>query len=174
MSGFLRFLWVHQVKLLHNLRRNKGMNLVQRDIVYNYMTFELLVSMVELSRINADRFKNIEHLNYPMRSMTSFDTGRQTGKSTAISRYIKENPNSIVILHNNNAKLDMKKRLSNIKDYRVLTLSDFSQDSNTFRGLRGEFDLIFDECSYDVVTKCINSLVKFSSIKIKSVVKVGL
>ena len=75
------------------------MNLVQRDIVYNYMTFELLESMINLSRINIDRFQSIgiDRVNRLRSSMTSFDTGRQTGKSTAIGRYTKENDNVIVV-----------------------------------------------------------------------------
>lgn len=152
------------------------MNLVQRDIVYNYMTFELLEAMINLSRINIDRFAQLanDQLSRLMFSMTSFDTGRQTGKTTAISRYIKENDNAIVVSPNKHLKKDMSFRLKSNKGVNNLTLSDFKSDSNTFRGLRGEFDLIFDECELKDIVNCLDQLSIHSGVKVRSIVKVGV
>lgn len=153
------------------------MNLVQSDIVYNYMTFELLEAMINLSRINIDRFEQLgspDQLSRLMFSMTSFDTGRQTGKSTAISKYIKENDNAIVISPNKYLKKDISFRLKSAKGINNLTLSDFRGDSNTFRGLRGEFDLIFDECELRDIVNCLDHLSRHSGVKVRSIVKVGV
>lgn len=155
------------------------MNLVQRDIVYNYMTFELLESMIELSRINVDRFQSIgidiDRISQLRFSMTSFDTGRQTGKSTAISRYAKENDNVIVVSPSKVLKKIMSERLQSVNKFN-LCIGDFnnSHNSNIFRGLRGEFDLIFDECDLADILFCLSSLGIHASIKIRSIVKVGL
>ena len=150
------------------------MNLVQRDIVYNYMTFELLESMIELSRINIDRFHHTDanRVGQLKFSMTSFDTGRQTGKSTAIARYLKENDNVIVISPSKVLTKIMVERLQSVNKFN-LCVADFN-NSDIFRGLRGEFDLIFDECSLEDITFCLSSLGKHSGIKIRSIVKVGL
>lgn len=153
------------------------MNLVQRDTVYNYMTFELLEAMINLSRINIDRFAQLganDQLSRLMFSMTSFDTGRQTGKSTAISKYIKENDNAIVVSPNKHLKKDMSFRLKSAKGINNLTLSDFKSDSNTFRGLRGELDLIFDECELRDINNCLYHLNLHSGVKVRSIVKVGV
>lgn len=152
------------------------MKLVQRDIVYNYMTFELLEAMINLSRINIERFAQLgspDQLSRLMFSMTSFDTGRQTGKSTAISKYIKENDNAIVVSPTQQLKNDMSFRLKSAKCNNNLTLSDFNSDSNTFRGLRGEFDLIFDECELKDIGYCLDRLSIHSGVKVRSIVKVG-
>ena len=152
------------------------MNLVQRDVVYNYMTFELLESMINLSRINIDRFQSIgmdiDRVSQLRFSMTSFDTGRQTGKSTAISRYAKENDNVIIVSPSKVLKKIMAERLQSVNEFN-LRVADFNT-SNIFRGLRGEFDLIFDECSLDDILFCLSRLDIHSGIKIKSIVKVGL
>lgn len=150
------------------------MNLVQRDIVYNYMTFELLESMIKLSRINIDRFQSIDidRVSQLRFSMTSFDTGRQTGKSTAISRYTKENDNVIVVSPSKVLKKIMTERLQSVNEFN-LSVSDFN-NSDIFRGLRGEFDLIFDECSLEDILFCLSKLGIHSGIKIRSIVKVGV
>ena len=153
------------------------MNLVQRDIVYNYMTFELLESMIELSRINIDRFHHTDVYRFSQltSSMTSFDTGRQTGKSTAISRYAKENDNVIVVSPSKVLTKIMAERLQSANKFN-LCVANFnnSNASSIFRGLRGEFDLIFDECSLEDIHFCLERLGKYSGIKIRSIVKVGL
>ena len=150
------------------------MNLVQRDIVYNYMTFELLESMIELSMINIDRFQSIgiDRVNRLRSSMTSFDTGRQTGKSTAIARYANENENVIVVSTTKEPKKIMAERMQSVSNLN-LCVADFNT-SNIFRGLRGEFDLIFDECSLEDIFFCLKSLGIHAGIKIRSIVKVGL
>lgn len=153
------------------------MNLVQRDIVYKYMTFELLESMINLSRINIDRFQSIglDRINQLRSSMTSFDTGRQSGKSTAISRYTKENENVIVVSPSKVLKKIMTERLQSVNEFN-LCVADFnnSNNSNIFRGLQGEFDLIFDECSLEDIHFCLSKLDIHSGIKIRSIVKVGV
>lgn len=154
----------------------KLIELVQRDIVYNYMTFELLEAMINLSRINIDRFAQLgspDQLSRLMFSMTSFDTGRQTGKTTAISKYIKENDNAIVVSPTQQLKKDMSFSLKSAKGINNLTLSDFKSDSNIFRGLRGEFDLIFDECELRDINNCLYHLSIHSGVKVRSIVKVG-
>lgn len=149
------------------------MNLVQRDIVYNYMTFELLESMIELSRINIDRFQSIgNRFSQLTSSMTSFDTGRQTGKSTAISRYTKENDNVIVVSPSKVLAKIMAGQLQSVNKLN-LCVTEFN-NSPTLRGLRGEFDLIFDECSLEDIHFCLECLGKHTGIKIRSIVKVGL
>lgn len=113
------------------------MNLVQQDIVYNYMSFELLESMINLSRINIDRFQRIsmDRVSQLRFSMTSFDTGRQTGKSTAISRYAKENDNVIVVSPSKTLKKIMVERLQSVNKFN-LCVADFN-NSNIFRGVQG-------------------------------------
>ena len=150
------------------------MNLVQRDIVYNYMTFELLESMINLSRINIDRFQSIgvDRVSQLCFGMTSFDTGRQTGKSTAISRYTKENDNVIVVSPSKVLTKIMTERVQSVNKFN-LSVADFNT-TNIFRGLQGEFDLIFDECNLEDILFCLSSLGKHPSIKIRSIVKVGL
>ena len=141
------------------------------------MTFELLESMIELSKINIDRFQRIsmDRVSQLRFSMTSFDTGRQTGKSTAISRYTKENDNVIVVSPSKVLTKIMTERLQSVNKFN-LSVADFnnSHNSNIFRGLCGEFDLIFDECSLDDILFCLSSLGIHSGIKIRSIVKVGL
>lgn len=148
------------------------MNLVQRDIVYNYMSFELLESMIKLSRINIDRFQSIGGVSQLRSSMTSFDTGRQTGKSTAISRYTKENDNVIVVSPSKVLKKIMAERLQSVNKFN-LSVADFN-NSNIFRGLQGEFDLIFDECDLEDIHFCLECLGKYSGIEIRSIVKIGV
>lgn len=159
------------------------MNLVQQDIVYKYMTSELLESMINLSMINIDRFQSIsgDRVGQLRSSMTSFDTGRQTGKSTAIAHYAKENENVIVVSTSSAAKKIMAEQLQSVsnfnlcvKDFDISNTSNISDTSNIFRGLRGEFDLIFDECNLEDIRICLWYLGKYSGIKIRSIVKVGL
>lgn len=152
------------------------MNLVQRDIVYTYTTLELLESMINLSRINIDRFQGIsvDRVVQLRSSMTGFNTGRQTGKSTAIGRYAKENDNVIVVSPSKTLTRFMAERLRSANKFN-LCVEDFDipNISNIFRGIRGEFDLIFDECSLENILFCLNSLSIHTGIKIRSIVKVG-
>lgn len=149
------------------------MNLVQQDIVYNYKTFELLESMIELSRINIDRFQRmgVGEANRLFYGMTSFNTGRQTGKSTAIARYLKEN-NAIVVSPTRVLQKCMTQLLQSDNCFN-LCVGDF-RNPCIFRGVRGEFDLIFDECNPEDIHLCLNRLSEYTGIKIKSIVRVGL
>lgn len=150
------------------------MNLVRRVIVYKYKTFELLESMIELSRINIDRYQSTEmdRVSQLSAGMTSFSTGRQTGKSTAIARYLKENDDAIVVSPTRELQKTMAKQLQSVSKFN-LCVESFN-DSRKFRGLRGEFDLIFDECNLDAILHCLRCLDEYSSINIRSIVKVGV
>lgn len=147
------------------------MNLVQQ-IIYKYKTFELLESMIELSRVNTVRLQGIRDIQLTY-GMTGFDTGRQTGKSTAIARYLKEN-NAIVVSPTQAHKTYMTGLLQYVDNFN-LCVGDFD-DSCIFRGLHGEFefDLIFDECNLADIHLCVNRLREYAGIKIRSIVKVGL
>ena len=130
------------------------MNLVQQDIVYKYMTFELLESMIKLSRINIDRFQRIsmDRISQLRSSMTSFNTGRQTGKSTAIARYAKEN-DVIVVSPTKALTKSMAEQLQSVSNFN-LCVTDF-KNSHILKGIQGEFDLIFDECYLEDINICL-------------------
>lgn len=149
------------------------MNLVQQDTVYNYKTYELLESMIELSRINIDRFQGMDRVgevNQLRFGMTGFDTGRQTGKSTAIARYAKEN-DCIVVSPTKMLQKIMTERLQSVNNFN-LCVGDFC-NTRIFRGVRREFDLIFNECSIKDIFFCIDRLGIRPNIKVRSIVKVG-
>lgn len=150
------------------------MKLVQKEFIYNYKTYELLVSMIHLSRVNMDRFRGdfIMKCSQIMSNMASFDTGRQTGKSTAIARYLRENDNVIVVSRNAVLKKIMDEKLRAPNKFN-LSIYDFNRHS-IFKGLHGEFDLIFDECSIEEIHHCLKFLLTHTRIEINSIVKVGL
>ena len=152
------------------------MKLVQKDIIFNYKTYELLVSMIDLSRVNMDRFRDaniIEKCSKMVSNMAGFDTGRQTGKSTAIARYLRENDNVVVVSPSTILKKIMNDKLHTPNKFN-LSVHDFNRHSAIFKGLYGEFDLIFDECSLKDIQYCLKFLVTHTHIEIKSIVKVGL
>lgn len=150
------------------------MNLVQQEVVYKYKTFELLESMIELSRVNIDRLQRmgVDRVSQLRSGMTSFDTGRQTGKSTAIARYFRENDDVIIV---SRTRAQQKTMAGGLQSFSIFNLcvGDFN-DRHKFKGIRGEFDLIFDECNLEDILHCLWCLGEYPSIKIQSIVKVGV
>lgn len=153
------------------------MKLVKEETTYKYDTRILLEAMIDLSESNINRFSGspMGELNSIFSSITSYDTGRQTGKSTTLVNYLNDtsNKNIFIIARDQIHVKDLQYvAQSKIGLDNIMSVAPGPRGSNLsiFRGL-GKFTLIFDECS----TNEIRDFIERIEIPhyIKAVVKVG-
>lgn len=153
------------------------MKLVKQETVYKYDTRVLLEAMIDLSESNVNRFRGspMGELNSIFSSITSYDTGRQTGKSTTLVNYLNDNPNKnifIIARDQIHAKNLQHLAQSKIGLDNILSVAYKSTGSrlSIFRGL-SELTLIFDECSTNEIEDFIERIEVPN--RIKAIVKVG-
>lgn len=130
------------------------MKLFQKPRI-QFHTYEMLESMVELSKEKAIMYNDMNHgvdidqMSYFDLITTQFSFGRRAGHTTAAIEYIKRHPRSILVVHNQETcnRLRLQHNLPNDK---VLCVTG-NRFYERHPGISSNFTaktIIFDVCDY--------------------------
>jgi hypothetical protein len=150
--------------------------LLNRQVIYKYNYDELIPQLIEVSRENIKRRRD-RSVATTMNAMCSISMGRQTGKTTGIIDYAKRNPNGCIVITHNFPESQYKEALEGTHTVFV-SLGSITANVGGLRGIRGEYDFIFDECTTDEVYKVICNLsdarlISENMMIVRSILKVG-
>ena len=150
--------------------------LLNMQVTYKYNYDELIQQLIEVSRENIKRRRD-RSVATTMNAMCSISMGRQTGKTTGIIEYAKRNPNGCIVITHNSSDVQYKEELKDTNAVYMPIMSILTNPGSV-RGLRGEYDFIFDECTTDNIQRVICNLRDFgligeNTITVRSILKVG-
>lgn len=169
------------------------MKLFETTVKYN--TYDLLMSMAEMSEHLQQRVKNNPmycFMPITEQMMTSFNTGRRTGQTIAILQYAlsraMKGKRTIIVSHKNAAAKDVRNRLNEyilnecadsfggIKGLCILS-DDYIETVSAEHDCYSRFDkgtsVIFDVCNREQIEKFFNRHRGTDFSGISSIVSVG-
>lgn len=155
-----------------------------------FHTLELLESFVDLSYQRgiafADMTPQLNPLDQYRMMLTSFGTGRQSGKTTAVADFLENNLTStVVVVPNIKMKFNLMSHGSYSEDSRIITASrgenpheavDLYLKAIDNLDYKQGLNLIFDECSSDEISATLNRIADLwprYGAKVRSIVSVG-
>lgn len=155
------------------------MNLFKKIESVEVNNYNLLTQMMELSKANVSIDTHLGVFSLLYNTMCSFNTGRQTGKTTAALRYTNENAeNTILVVHNR----ETLKNITRPRGYPIRNIfpaSDFINKKlpDNLRGFKyDELSIIFDECNSNQIHDTLDTLISYNILTLENtsgIVKIG-
>lgn len=141
-----------------------------------FKTYELLCDMLELSNFMFNRHEEIIKHGNIYEYIPKFAFGRQTGKTDAVIRYIRERKekNIIVFTHNTSMLQYYMRKLDGCANGNTY-LSSASSNHNKYKGIDlSGYTIIFDELAtnqvQDIITELRPQLKDISSMKMVAII----
>lgn len=154
------------------------MNLfLTRQVTYKYNYDILIPQLIEVSRENIKRRRHCD-IETTTNAMCSISMGRQTGKTSGIIDYARRHPNTCIVITHCPACVEHYNAALRDRNALIISSRQIIANPDVVRGIRGEYDFIFDECTTDEVHKAICNLhvaglIGENMMVVRSILKVG-